>query len=163
VLYQGLNSTRNKEGSNIMKKVNIKALFVAILASAIGFIIIEFFVEILFFRTFGISEDALYKYFNISPSGLLFQSINLLIFFLNISLIMSVYAAIRPRFSSDIIAAMVTSGLFVLLMTLFLLNLSNLGIYPLTISLTSIIFIIIELPFAVMIGAVTYTSRTGKK
>jgi len=146
-----------------MKKVNIKALILAILSSALGFLIIEFLVEILLFRAFGISEDAMYNYFNISPSGLLFYIINFLIFLLNMGLIMSVYVSIRPRFSSDLIAAMVTSGLFVLLMTLYLLNLSNLRIYPLTISITSIIFNIIELPFAVMIGAVTYTSRTEKK
>ena len=146
-----------------MKKVDIKALFVAIFASAIGFIIIEFLVEILLFRAFGISEEHLYTYFNISPSGVIFQAINLFIFFLNVTLIMSVYVWIRPRFSSDLSAAMTTSGIFASLMALYLLNLTNLGIYPLTISLTSIIFTIIELPFAVMIGAVTYTSRTEKK
>ena len=145
-----------------MQKVNIKALIISIFVAAIGFLVIEFLVEGIFFKTFKVTEEAYYRHLNISPSGIVFQTINIAIFVLNISLMMFVYALIRPRFKSDAIAAMVTSTIFLAFLILYIANLVNLGIYPLTIILASIIFIIIELPFTILIGAVTYSSRTER-
>jgi hypothetical protein len=75
------------------------------------------------------------------------------------TVIMTVYALIRPRFSSHAKTALVTAVLFLIILMVYLANITNLGVLPLKVSLISFIFNLIELPLAILIGAVTYEPK----
>ena len=139
-----------------MKKVNLKALIVSGVLAAITFIILEFLIETAFSKLFHISESFYYEQFGIVPSGARFHILNFVIFFLEMFIIMYIYALIRPNFKSNISTGIVTSMLFLGLGFLILANFTNLGILTIGMTLTSFFFNVLELTPAVLVGAVTY-------
>ncbi len=139
-----------------MKKLNIKSLLVSSIIAAVTFIILEYFIELVFAKLFSISESIYFAHFHIDPSGTQFQLLNILIFFLLMVLIMYVYTLVRPEFKSNISAGIMSSLIFLLFLILMLFNFTNLGILTIKMSLTSIIFNLIELPPAILVGAILY-------
>jgi hypothetical protein len=139
-----------------MKKINLRSLLIAGIIGAITFIILELIIESAFFKLFHISESVYFEKFNIQPAGFRFHILNYIIFFLEMILIMYVYALIRPGFKSNISAGIVTSFLFLGIVFLLFSNFTNLGIFTPAMSLTSFLFNILELPPAVLMGAILY-------
>ena len=145
-----------------MIKIDFKALLIAIFAATVTFIIVEFFIEIILARPYGISESAFLGELKPDLSGPMRIILNLLIFILLMSVIICVYVMLRPRFSSDIIAAFTTSAVFLCVIFLFMANFVNLGLFPWKLGLLVFVFNLIELPIAIIAGALTYSSRTTK-
>jgi hypothetical membrane protein len=139
-----------------MKKVNLKALIVSGVLAAITFIILELLIETAFSKLFHISESFYYEQLGIVTSGTRFHILNFVIFFLEMFIVMYIYALIRPNFKSNISTGIVTSMLFLGLGFLILANFTNLGILTIGMSLTSFFFNVLELTPAVLVGAVTY-------
>jgi hypothetical protein len=139
-----------------MKKINLKGVFVAGGLAAVTFIILEIIIETAFSKIFNLSESIYFEQFGIYPGGAQFYIINLLIFLVEMILVMTIYAMIRCRFSSNLSAGLVTSGIFLALGFLILANFTNLGILTFGMGFTSFIFNIFELPPAVLVGAVFY-------
>ena len=142
-----------------MEKINYKALFIASFVAVITFLIVEFVIENIAARPYGITDTD----FMTNATGPYVQIINLLIFLIIMILIMSVHVAIRPSFTSDMKAALMTAGLFLALTLLFLANFSNAGRIPWKISLISFSFNLLELPPAIIFGALSYSARTIKE
>lgn len=80
----------------------------------------------------------------------------MLTIFLEMFLIMYVYAAIRPRFNTNIKAGLVTSVIFCVFTSLFLAHFVNLGLFSIKMYLIFLLFNVIELPIAVLFGASIY-------
>lgn len=139
-----------------MKALNVKALFISSIIAAVTFIILEYFLELFFTKAFSISETIYYTHFNIYPAGVKFHVINIFIFLLILILIMFTYTLIRPKFNSNISAGIITSLIFLAFLILILSNFTNLGIFTLKMSLISILFNVLELPPAILVGAAFY-------
>jgi len=139
-----------------MKKINLGRLVLAGLVAGFAFIFVEIIVEGSMHFFFRISEAKFYlEAFEMRKSGVLFHILNLGILFVICILIMWVYAAIRPRFSSRGITAIVASLIFWLFAFLFTANHVNLGIFP-PMSFIGLAFNLIELPVAVIVGSLIY-------
>lgn len=140
-----------------MKKINFGRVILAGFAAGLTFLFVEIILEGSVRLIFGICESKMFQEaFNIAPSGILFHILNIGIFFMICILIMWVYAAIRPRFSSNAKAAIVTSLIFWLFAFLFTANHINLGIFPLDLYFLNMGFNLIELPVAILVGSYLY-------
>jgi len=143
-----------------MKKINFGRVVLAGFVAALVFFFVEIVLEGFVYLIFGICESKIAKEFlGYIPSGTLFYILNILIFFAICILIMWVYAAIRPRFTSNAKAAIVTSLVFWLLVFLFLANFVNIGIFPLEAALLSLGFNLIELPIGILVGSLLYKDK----
>ena len=139
-----------------MKKINLGRLVLAGLVAGFAFIFVEIIVEGSMHFFFKISEAQIYlDAFEMRKSGVLFHILNIGILFAICILIMWVYAALRPRFSSRVKTAIVASLIFWLFGFLFTTNHINLGIFP-PMSFIGLGFNIIELPAAVIAGSAIY-------
>lgn len=140
-----------------MKKISIGRVALAGLIASLSFLFFEMVVEGAVLLLFGISETELMREASITcPTGTLFYVVTLVYLYLVCSLIMWVYAAIRPRFKSHIRAALATSVVFWVFAFLFVVNYSNVGLYPLKLGLISMGFNLVEMPAGVILGSFVY-------
>ena len=136
-----------------MKKINLQALIAAALRASAVFVILDFGMEYIVIKFFGIS---VLKHLEQGPFGIRFHVVNLLLIFLEMLLIMYVYTIIRPGYSSNIKAGLVTSALFILFTALLMAFLVNIGVFTVATWLLFLLFYMIELPVAVLLGAAVY-------
>jgi hypothetical protein len=140
-----------------MKKISIGRVALAALIASLAFLFSEIVVEGAVLLIFGISEVELTREANITiPTGILYYTVTIVYLYLVCSLIMWVYAAIRPRFKSHVRAALATSFVFWLFVFLFVVNYSRVGLYPLKLGLLGVAFNLVELPAAVIVGSLVY-------
>ena len=144
-----------------MNKIDYKALIISIFIAMVTFIIVEFLIEIILLRPYGISESVFITELKPPLAGAMHTILNLIIFILLMSVIITVHVALRPRFSSDIKAALVTSSIFLAVIFLLVANLVNLGFFPWKLGLLVCLFNLIKLPIAIMAAALAYSARTA--
>jgi len=82
--------------------------------------------------------------------------LNLFIALVNTTILMWLYAALRPMFGVGVKTALVTSFFLIVFMAVFYVNMINLGVYPWEIGLLETIYLLIELPLAMIVGARFY-------
>ena len=139
-----------------MKKINIGRVILAGLVAGLAFLFVEIVIEGFFYVLFGISESEMYQEaFDIASKKIPFHILNIAILFVICFLIMWVYAAIRPRFTNNVKAAIASSMLFWGFAFLFIVNHINLGLFPLG-TFVGLGFNLIELPAAVLAGSAVY-------
>lgn len=132
-------------------------VFLAGFVASLAFMFTEMVLEGSVQLIFRVSEAELFReVFDRLPSGTLYHVINLLYLYLACTLMMSVYAAIRPRFRRRLPAALVTSLVFWLFAVLFVVNYCNMGLYPYRLGLLSMLFNLVEIPAAVIAGSAVY-------
>ena len=140
-----------------MKKISIGKIALAALVASLVFLFVETILEGGVMLVFGLSEIKMMKEANIHiPSGTLYYVLAIIYLYLVCALIMWVYAAIRPRFKSHMGAALAASFVFWLFAFLFVVNYSNVGLFPLKFALLGMGFNLVEIPAAVMGGALVY-------
>lgn len=140
-----------------MKKISIGRVALAGLVVSIVFLFVETILEGSFKLVFGISEAKMMREASLAiPSGTLYYVVTIVYLYLVCSVIMWVYAAIRPRFKDHVRAALAASFIFWLFAFLFVVNYSNVGFHPLKLALLSMGFNLIELPAAVIVGSLVY-------
>lgn len=141
-----------------MKKINYWRILISGIVGGIVFMVMEFFVESLILGgIWGIREHDIFKEaFGHINTGGWYQVVNIAILFVEFILIMWVYAALRPRFATTLKTALITALLFYVMFLLFAVNLVNLGILPIKVMAVSLGANLIELPFAVFVGASVY-------
>lgn len=71
-------------------------------------------------------------------------------------MLMWLYAALRPMFGVGIRTALISSAFALVFITSYAVNQTNLGLFPWWISLTELVFQVIELPIALIAGAQYY-------
>lgn len=140
-----------------MKKINIGRVFLASFVASLAFFFAEIVLEGSVQLIFGISETELMREAFITlPSGTLYHVVTIVYLYLACVLMMWVYAAIRPRFRNHLHAALMTSLIFWLFVVLFVVNFSNIGLYPLKLGVLGMGFNLIEIPAAVIMGSLVY-------
>ena len=140
-----------------MKKISIGKVAVAALVASLAFLFVETILEGGVLLIFGVSEAKMMHEASIPhPSGTIYFVLAIVYLYLVCALIMWIYAAIRPRFKTHMGAALAASFVFWLFAFLFVVNYSNVGLYPLKFALLGMGFNLVEIPFAVMAGALVY-------
>jgi hypothetical protein len=140
-----------------MKKINLGRVILAGFVAGIAFLFIEVIVEGFTQLVLGIHEyEIVSKYVDIPPMGVLYHFIVFIDLFCVTILIMGVYAALRPRFSSNITAALATSLSFWFFFLLIMISFANVGILRFDLVIPSLIFNLIELPGAIIVASFVY-------
>jgi hypothetical protein len=140
-----------------MKKINLGRVLLAAFVASLSFLFIETVLEGTFYLITGVSERELLKEASMSlPTGFLFYAVTIVYLYLVCVLMMWIFAAIRPRFKTHLSAALATSLVFWLFAFLFVVNYSNIGLYPLKLGLLSMGFNIVELPSSLILGSLVY-------
>jgi len=140
-----------------MNKIRINRLLLAGLATLIVFIAVELFVEQMIGRVLlGDRIDLWYQSMKISRWNLTNYFLNILIALLNSTLMIWLYASLRPMFGVGYKTALVASAILIILAISMTLNGINIGLFPAQIGLHELIYEAIELPIAMIAGALVY-------
>lgn len=134
--------------------INLKSVLVSSIRAVAVFIVLDLILEYFAGAVFGISAKEEFKNVSFGPRFLI---INFLFLFLEMALMISVYAIIRPRFSSRIKAALVTSGIFLIYTLLFTTHFVNFGMLSIQMFVMFTLFCLIELPAAILVGTLSYS------
>lgn len=142
-----------------MNKIKIQRLLLTSLATLVVFIVVEFLVETLFERHIlqqGITEW--YLKLGIQHWNWANNLVNIFIALLNTTMLVWLYAALRPMFGVGVKTALITSLFGLVFSTTFTFNIANLtgGYYPWKIALLESGYLLIELPLAMIAGAYVY-------
>jgi hypothetical protein len=140
-----------------MQKISLRAVIRGGAAAAITFAVVEFLLEGAV-AMLGVKEADLFReaYPDLIVGGLAYHAWNVVQLFLLFFLVTWIYAAIRRGFGPGLNSALLTSIFLWLMYFLFATNLVNLGIFPLNVAITSLVFNLIEIPFAVLVGTRVY-------
>lgn len=141
-----------------MNKINIKRVFLGGFVTAFSFWLIELTIEGLVHVLFRINErDLLLEAFpHITLSGVRYHLVNISYLLAFCVFIIWLYAALIPRFGEGAKTAMITAFAFYFVAVLFMINHVNMAIFPQKPVLLSMIFSLIELPLATLIGSRFY-------
>lgn len=144
-----------------MEKINFKRVILGGLVMGVVFVIVELVVEGLV-GLFGVSEKDLLLQVNstVTISGTRYHIVNLSYFFVFCVFAIWLYAALRPRFGAGPKTAIITSLVLLFTGLLIAINFVNMGIFPLKLTLLSLVFNLVELPTAIFFGASIYKEES---
>ena len=143
-----------------MSGINYPRVALSAAVAAVTFVILEIVVEGLARLFFEISEVELWQEsFGPLPADARFQWVNVLILVGICLLMMWLYAALRARFGAGPRTALITALFMWLFVLLLWANFVNLGVFPLTIVGLSLLFNLIEIPGAAIVGASVYREK----
>ena len=146
-----------------MTKINHSRVLLGGLLAGLAMIVAEFVVELLILGNIpGLGSEQE----RVLALGLSRQSwgpanhvLQLLIPFLSSFLMVWLYAALRPTFGPGPKTALIVSAVFLVNWTILLVYFTNIGLFPLKISLASFLDNLIVIPIAVLVGARFYRER----
>lgn len=138
------------------KKINPFIVLQSSLPAILVFILVDTLAEYVICKFSGIAvieyfEGSLNKTFTFK-----FHAINLLVFSIEMFLVMLFYGLVKFRYDTTFKAVSVTSLFFIFFVLLFLIQMINLGIYPLNVGMVFIFTTIAAFPIAVYTGAIVY-------
>jgi hypothetical protein len=141
-----------------MNEIKVKRMLLAGLATFLVWIVAEILVEQVIGRIlFGtLIQDRLLQTTNLSDWNALNHVVNLFIALLTSTLLIWLYASLRPMYGVGTKTALITSALGVVLVLSLAINLINLGLLPLQVGLMEAVFVAIEIPIAMLAGAAVY-------
>lgn len=142
---------------NDLNEIKVKRLVYAGFLTFLSFLVVEWIVERWLGRTLvGDYLSAWHQTLAVPDWGITNTLLNLFIALLNSTILMWLYAALRPMFGVGVKTALVTSFFVLIFMAVFSINMINLGVFPWGIGLLETIYLIIELPLAMVVGARFY-------
>ncbi len=142
---------------NDLNEIKLKRLIYAGFLTFLSFLVVEWIVERWLGRALvGDYLTAWHQTLAVPDWEMTNTLLNLFIALLNSIILMWLYAALRPMFGVGIKTALVTSFFVLVFMAVFSINMINLGVYPWGIGLLETIYLIIELPLAIVVGAKFY-------
>lgn len=140
-----------------MNKIKVGRLLASGLITLITFIVIEFIVEgIVGNRLFGLAYDEWYGDLILPNWTFANYALNIFFGLVNTIVLMWLYAALRPMFGVGVRTALVTSAFAFTFVATYAVNQANLGIVPIWIAVIELIYLVIELPLALQVGAWFY-------
>jgi hypothetical protein len=144
-----------------VKKINFGSILICAVITSIVFLVAEIIVEGIVYAAFGYSEGELLKEHlgKINTEGSQYIIITLIYLFVFSSVAMWVYALLLPRFNNWIKTALIVSLIVLLLVYMPIINFVNLGFLPLTVFLMSLLFNLIEIPAAIILGSAVYNPK----
>jgi hypothetical protein len=146
-----------KRGLN-MKRMRIDRILLGGLATALSFVVIEMILEGIVHVLFGINEKELLleAFPRAILSGARYHIVNIGYLLAFCVFITWLYAALIPRFGKGSKTALIAALAFYSVAVLFMINHVNMGIFPMKSTLLSMLFSLVELPAATVIGARFY-------
>jgi hypothetical protein len=140
-----------------MNKIKVGRLLASGLITFLTFIAIELLVEnIVGNRLFGLAYDDWYTDLIIPNWTVVNYVLNILFALVNSIVLMWLYAALRPMFGVGVRTALITSGFMFTFVATYAVNQANLGILPIWIAVIELVYLVIELPLALQVGAWFY-------
>jgi hypothetical protein len=82
--------------------------------------------------------------------------LNIFIFLISCIMVIWLYAALRPMFGVGTKTALITSAFVITFISAYAINETNLGLFPIQITMIQLLYWVIELPVAVVAGAYYY-------
>jgi hypothetical protein len=139
----------------------VKRLLLAGLAMLVMWVAVEFLVEgliadILFGRA---SQEMWLEIVELRQGSPPNFWVNNFIALLNCTLLIWLYASLRPMYGVGTRAALITSAFGVIWLVSMIINLINLGLFPLKLGLIEAAFEAIEFPIAMIVGAGVYEGK----
>ncbi|UCH59258.1 MAG: hypothetical protein JSV61_13695 [Anaerolineales bacterium] len=145
-----------------MNKIKINRLILAGLATLLMFIAVEIFVEQLVGRSiFGGMYDQWYITTNVVHWKAANYILNIALALLNSTLLIWLYASLRPMFGVGYKTALIASGISVVLGFSMTINGINLGLFPARLGMVEWVYEVIELPLAMIVGALVYEGASA--
>ena len=142
-----------------MNEIRVKRMLLAGLAMFLVWLVAEIIVEQVIGRIlFGslIDERWLQTSMNLSDWNALNHLVNIFIALLNSTLLIWLYASLRPMYGVGTKTALITCALGIALGWSMTINAINLGLLPLEFGLMEAIFAAVEFPIAILAGAAVY-------
>jgi len=140
-----------------MNRIRITRLIISGVIALLVFFAIEFIVEQIVGRhLFATSIEQWVQELSIQSWTTANYILNIAIVLVSCIMVMWLYAALRPMFGVGTKTALITSGFVLTFISAYAINETNLGLYPLQITLIQLLYWILELPLAVVAGAFYY-------
>jgi hypothetical protein len=141
-----------------MNEIKVKRLLLAGLTMFLVWVVAEILLEQMIGRLlFGtVIQERLLQTTNVSDWSGFNHLVNILVALLNSTLLIWLYAALRPMYGVGAKTALITSALCVVLGLSLAINLINLGLLPLQVGAVEAAFVAIEFPIAMLAGASVY-------
>ena len=144
-----------------MNQINIKRLLLAGVVVFVSWIVIEVALEhILAKLIFGQTTSEMWmQVVEVTELSGLGVGINLLVGLLNCIVMIWIYASLRPMYGVGTKTALITAAFGVVWILSLFVNITNLGLLPARLALIEGTFEAIEVPLAMLIGALVYEGR----
>ena len=144
-----------------MNQINIKRMLLAGVAMFIMWVALEILIEgIIADFIFGHSyKEMLLEVIEVRQWSALNYWVNIFIAILNCTVLIWLYASLRPMFGVGTRTALITSAFCVVWGFSMFINFINLGLFPLKLGLIEAVFEAIEFPIAMMAGAAIYEGQ----
>lgn len=141
-----------------MNRIRLNRMLLAGIATFFAWIVVEIVVEQVIGRImFGdFIEQQVLQTTSILDWGIPNYVLNILIALINCTLLIWLYASLRPMFGVGTRTALITSAFGIIFAFTMTINAINLGLVPARVGLVEWIFELIEFPLAMMAGALVY-------
>ena len=141
-----------------MNEINVKRMLLAGLAMLVVWVVVEVLVEQGMARVlFGQSSQEMWlQVIELDDWSALNFWVNTFIALLNCTLLIWLYASLRPMYGVGTRTALITSAFGIILGFSLFINFINLGLFPLKLGLLEAGFEAIELTIAMIAGATVY-------
>lgn len=140
-----------------MNEIKVWRLLISGVITLLVFVAIELIVERVIGNViFGGVYDAWYGELVLPYWNTANYVLNIFIALVNSTMMMWLYAALRPMFGVGVRTALITSVFVFTFITFYVVNQANLGIFPMGIAAIELLYLAIELPLALIAGAQFY-------
>jgi hypothetical protein len=141
-----------------MNEIRVGRLVIAGFITLVVFIIVELLVENFF--EYVVFEEAVSEWY-LSAGGIQRWNwrnhlVNILIALLNTTILIWLYAALRPMFGVGVKTALITSLFGFVFVAAYALNIANIFFYPWRIAALELVYLLFELPVSIIAGAYIY-------
>jgi hypothetical protein len=145
-----------------MNEIRVNRMVLAGLATFVVWIVAEIIVEQLIGRVLvgNHIQELWLQTTNVGDWGVLNHALNIFLALLNSTLLIWLYASLRPMYGVGTKTALITSALGVIWGFSLTVNGINLGIFPAQVGLVEAVFEMIEFPVAMIAGAAVYEAGT---
>lgn len=146
-----------------MNRIRINRMLLSGLVTLIVFIGVELIIEGLMFNTLFIEElEAWNQKIDVLDWDSSNNVLNIFIALVNSTILVWLYAALRPMFGVGTRTALIASTFALLIYLASYVNQVNLGTIPLSIATIEAGYLVIEMPIAIIAGALVYEAELVK-
>jgi len=147
-----------------MNEIRVKRMLLAALAMLVVWVAVEILVEHWFsLFLFGQTSGEMWlQAINVSEWSALNTALSAFIAILNCTILIWLYASLRPMYGVGTKTALITCAFGIAWMFSTFINLTNLGLFPPRLALLEAIFETIEFPIAMIVGAAVYEGNEKK-
>ena len=144
-----------------MNEIRVKRMFLAALAMLVVWVAVEILVENVFAQIlFGQTSGEMWlQAINVGEWTGLNIAVSTFIAILNCTILIWLYASLRPMYGVGTKTALITCAFGIVWMYSLFINLTNLGLFPPRLALLEAIFETIEFPIAMIVGAGVYEGK----